>query len=118
MDNSKLDIALVNNKKILETGTSNLFFVKKNTIYSSKKDFYEGITYKFFKKKINRIIKKDILLKDLKTFDEIILVGSGKGVASVKSINQISWKRKNFEKYKLFLRYYKKAIKNSKSYRF
>ena len=28
-------------------------------------------------------------------YDEILLVGSGKGVASVKMIKQINWKRKN-----------------------
>ena len=117
IDNSKADIALVNNKKILETGTSNLLFIKKESIFSSKKDFYEGNTYKFFKTKIKRIIKKDIFLNELNKYDEILLIGSGKGVASVKSINQINWKRKNLKKYKLFLRYYKKAIKNCKSYR-
>ena len=39
---------------------------------------------------IYKIIKKDITLDSLKEFDEIILIGSGKGVASVKSINQIN----------------------------
>ena len=41
---------------------------------------------------------KDILVKDLKNYDEILLVGSGKGVASVKMIKQINWKRKNLKK--------------------
>jgi len=118
IDNSKSDIALINNKKILETGTSNLLFIKKNSVFSSKKDFYEGNTYKFFKTKIKRIIKKDILINELKKFDEIILIGSGKGVTSVKSINQIDWKRKNLNKFRLFSRLYQKAIKSCKPYRF
>merc|ERR1711991_417661 len=98
MDNSKSDIALVSNKKILETGTSNLLFVKNQKFFTPKKDYYEGNTYKFFKTKIRKIIKKDILLKEIKNYDEILLIGSGKGVASVRTINEIKRKRKNLEK--------------------
>ena len=65
MDNSRSDIGLVYNKKILETGTSNLLFVKNKKIFTPVKDYYEGNTYKFFKTKIKKIIKKDIFLKDL-----------------------------------------------------
>ena len=46
MDNSSSDVALVCNKKILETGTSNLLFVKNNKIFTPNKDYYEGNTYK------------------------------------------------------------------------
>ena len=34
MDTTKSDIALYKDNKILETGTSNLLFIKKNKIYS------------------------------------------------------------------------------------
>merc|ERR1711991_641399 len=98
MDNPKSDIALVSNKKLLETGTSNLLFVKDQKFFTPKKDYYEGNTYKFFKTKIRKIIKKDILLKEIKNYDEILLIGSGKGVASVRTINEIKRKRKNLEK--------------------
>ena len=118
MDNSKTDIGLVFNKKILETGTSNLLFIKNENVFTPKKDYYEGNTYKYFKTKIKRIKKKNILIKELNQYDEIILIGSGKGVASVKTINQIGWKRKSLNKYKLFSKYYKRAIKQSASYRF
>ena len=43
------------------------------------------------------MIKKDIFLKDLKSYDEILLVGTGKGIASINSIKQIGWKRKKFK---------------------
>jgi len=52
MDTTKSDIALYKNKKILESGTSNLLFIKKNKIYSPINNFYRGTTLKFFKKKI------------------------------------------------------------------
>ena len=48
MDVSKSDIALYKDNKILETGTSNLLFIKKNKIYSPLNEFYKGTTIKFF----------------------------------------------------------------------
>ena len=117
MDNSQSDIALVSNKKILETGTSNLLFVKDQKFFSPKKDYYEGNTYKFFKTKIKRIIKKDILLKEINDYDEILLLGSGKGVTSVRTINEIKWKRKNLEKFKLLSKYYDVVINKCTYYR-
>ena len=118
MDNSKSDIGLISNKKILETGTSNLLFVKKKKIYTQKKNFYEGNTYKFFKQKIKSIIKKDILIDELDKYDEILLIGSGKGVASIKTIKQIKWKRKSLIQYNKFLKIYNSAINNCNLYKF
>ena len=54
----------------------------------------------------------------IKNYDEILLVGSGKGVTSVKKINEINWKRKNLKKYKLLKRYYYSAIKRCSLYKF
>ena len=118
MDNSKSDIGLVSKKKILETGTSNLFFIKDKKIFTPKNYAYEGITYKFFKGKIKRIIKEDILVKEIKKFDEIILIGSGKGVTSVRTIKQIGWERKNLHCYKMLSKYYRSAINNCNLYKF
>ena len=118
MDNSKSDIALIKNKKILETGTSNLLFIKNKKIFTPKKDYYEGITYKFFKNKFKKIIKKDIFVKDLNNYDEIMLIGSGKGVASVKTIKEIDWKRKNLKFFRLFSKYYTSEIKRCNRYKF
>ena len=118
MDNSKSDIGLTFKNKILETGTSNLLFIKNKKIFIPKKSYYEGNTLKFFKTKIKGIIKKDILIKELNNYDEIILVGSGKGVASVKTIKQISWKRKNLKQFKIFLKYFKSAVKKCNKYKF
>ena len=118
MDNAKSDIGLVYKKKILETGTSNLLFIKNKKIFIPKKSYYEGNTLKFFKTKIKGIIKKDILIKELNNYDEIILVGSGKGVASVKTINQIGWKRKSLRQFKIFSRYYHSAVKKCTKYKF
>ena len=118
MDNSQSDIALVSNKRLLETGTSNLLFVKDQKFFTPKKDYYEGNTYKFFKTKIKKIIKKDILLKEIKNYDEILLIGSGKGVTSVRTINELKWKRKNLKTYNDLNKIFLKEIKRNKQYVF
>ena len=118
MDNSKSDIGLVYKKMILETGTSNLLFIGYNKIYTPTKGYYEGNTFKFIKSKIKKVIKKDIFIKDLKNYDEILLVGSGKGIASVKTIKQVGWKRKNLKKFKVLSKYYKSITNKCRPHRF
>ena len=98
VDSSKYDIALVSNKKILETGTSNLVFIKNDKIYSPKNNCYFGNTIKFISKKI-KINSKDIFISELNDYDEIILIGSGKGVTSVSKIDELSWKRRKTNYY-------------------
>ncbi len=114
LNTTKSDIALIVDKKVLETGTSNLLFISNNKIFSPKKNIYKGTNLKFFEKKIS-IIKKDIYLKKLNMFDEIILVGSGKGVTQVKHIQNIKWKRKKNIIYKKLLSIYNKEIKKQKN---
>ena len=118
MDNSKSDIILISKNKVMETGTSNLLFIKNKEVFGPKKDYYEGNTYKFLKTKIKKISKKNIYIKELNSYDEILLIGSGKGVASVKTIKEIGWKRKNLNRFNIFLKYYNLAIKKSKIYKF
>ena len=118
MDNSKSDIGLLSNNKLLETGTSNLLFIKDNKVFTPKKNYYEGNTYRYFKSKIKKIIKKDIFVKEIKDYDEILLIGSGKGVASVKTIKQLGWKRKNLNQFKNFSKHYRSAIRKCNLYKF
>ena len=116
IDTTKFDIALYKNKKILESGTSNLLFVQNNKIYSPINDFYKGTTLKFFLKKIN-IYKNNIFINSLNLYDEIIIIGSGKGVSSVNAIRNIRWKRKSLKFYKKLSNIYKKEIIISPIYR-
>ena len=118
MDNSKSDIGLLSNNKLLETGTSNLLFIKDNKVFTPKKNYYEGNTYKYFKSKVKRIIKKDVLVKEIKNYDEILLIGSGKGVASVKTIRQLGWKRKSLNQFRNFLKFYRSAINKCNLHKF
>ena len=98
-DPSKTDIALVYKGKILETCTSNILFFKNKEYFSPKNNCYIGNTINYLKGKI-KISFKDIYYRDLKKFDEVMLIGSGKGVTSVKYIKQMNWKSKNNFGYK------------------
>jgi branched-subunit amino acid aminotransferase/4-amino-4-deoxychorismate lyase len=98
------------NNKILESGTSNILLIKDNKVYSPLKGIYRGITYKFFKQKLKKIINKNILINTLDSYDEIILIGSGKGVASIQTIRNIKWKRRSLKFYKKLSYIYNKEI--------
>ena len=93
LDSTRFDIALVYKNKILETGTSNLIFVKDGKVFSPKKYSYFGNTIKFINKKI-KINFKDISIDEINNFEEIMLIGSGKGITSVYKIKELNWKRK------------------------
>ena len=116
MDTTKSDICLCKDNKILETGTSNLLFVKGKQIYSPIKNFYEGTTFKFFLNKLKKIKRKNIYVDSLHEYDEIIVIGSGKGVVSVKSIEKPFWKRKSLKNYRIFSKIYLKAVTNCPRY--
>jgi branched-subunit amino acid aminotransferase/4-amino-4-deoxychorismate lyase len=116
MDTTKSDIALYKNKKILESGTSNLLFVKKNKIYSPINNFYKGTTLKFFTKKLKKIKKRNIFIDSLESYDEIIIIGSGKGVVSVNSIEKPFWKRKSLKSYRILSKIYQQAVTNCPRY--
>ena len=116
MDTTKLDIALYSNKKVLESGTSNILFIKKNKIYSPISNFYKGTTLKFFTKKLKKIKKKNILIDSLNEYDEIIVIGSGKGVVSVNSINKPYWRRKSLKYYRILLKIYQQVVTNCPRY--
>ena len=117
MDNTTSDVALCFQNKILESGTSNILFIKKNKIYSPSKNIYKGITYDFFKKKLGKINNKEILVNTLVDYDEILLIGSGKAVTSIETINEIKWRRKNLKYYKILSKLYKKEISKCPVYR-
>ena len=117
MNNSKSDIGLCFEKKILESGTSNILFIEGNKIYSPSKNIYRGVTYNFFKRKLGKINNKEILINSLKNYDEILLIGSGKAVTTVETIKEINWKRKSFKYYKILSNFYKKEILKCPVYR-
>jgi branched-subunit amino acid aminotransferase/4-amino-4-deoxychorismate lyase len=117
MNNTTSDVGLCFEKKILESGTSNIFFIKKDMVYSPSKNIYKGVTYSFFKKKLGKITNKEILVSTLNDYDEILLIGSGKAVTSVDTIKEINWKRNGLKYYKILSSFYKKEILRCPVYR-
>ena len=116
IDTSCSDIGLCVNNNILESATSNILFVSNNKIYSPINKFYKGITFNFFKKKIGKIIKKNIFINSLHIYDEIILIGSGKGVVSVDYIKKPYWRRKSYKIYRFLSKIYRDPVTNCPRY--
>ena len=110
-DTTRNDVALYFNNYFLETCTSNLLFIRNNQIYSPYKNFYKGITYKYFSKKI-KIKKKNISIKEIDNYSEILLIGSGKGVTSVFKIPSLNWTRKNNKIFIKLNKIYEKGLLN------
>ena len=50
------------------------------------------------------------MLNSLNQYDEIIVLGSGKGVTSVDAIKNTKWKRKSFKYYRILSKIYQQAI--------
>ncbi|MDC0417934.1 aminotransferase, partial [Candidatus Pelagibacter sp.] len=78
------------------------------------KGFYKGITFRSLEKKLPKIHKRNIFVNQLQEFDEIILIGSGKGVVSVSKIYENNWKRKSLNYFKLISKIFNSEIKKCK----
>jgi len=107
----KEEILFYNKSKILEGSTTNLIFVKNNQLFIPKNSYYFGITLSYLTKTIPYKTKKiDILISNFYEYSEILLVGSGKGVVSISSIDQLNWYRSSLKMYKSILKEYSKVL--------
>ena len=52
-------------------------------------------------------------LNNLNDYDEILIVGSGKGVVSVSSIEKNLWRRKSTKLFNKLVKIYKSEVKNN-----
>ena len=105
------EFILFKNNYLLEGCTTNILCVRNKIIYIPKKNFYKGVTMTHLLSKTKRVSKKiNISVDKLSTFDEILLVGSGKGVVSLESINKINWRPKSDLIYKELLNLYKRIV--------
>ena len=103
------DVGLCHRGEIVETGTSNIIFSKQNRLFSPRNNCYIGNTIKYLRKKIE-IKFENIFIKDLDLYDEILLVGSGKGVTSVAEIKKFNWKRRSNLNFKKLNKIYERLI--------
>ena len=108
------EILFYNRKMILEGSTTNLIMTKNDQMIMPTGNYYKGITMNFFLKKFKNKFKfkfKSITFADLLLADEIILVGSGKGVIKVSSIPEIKWFCSSSKMFKRFSSIYEAQLK-------
>ena len=111
IDMQEQEILLLKDNFLLEGCTTNILCVRNKTIYFPKNNFYKGTTMTYLLSKTKRPSKQiNISVHNLYTFDEIILVGSGKGVISLKLIKNIDWAPKSNLIYKELLNTYNKLL--------
>lgn len=107
----KEEIIFYNKKIILEGSTTNIIFAIDNKLVIPKQFYYYGITLTYLINKFKNIIqKKDITISSISNFTEIILVGSGKGVVSLSSIEELNWNRSSKKMYNLVNQKYLKLL--------
>ena len=114
IDMQKKEILFYSKKIILEGSTTNLIMIKNNQMIVPTGNYYKGITMNFFLKKFKNKFKfkfKSITFADLLLADEIMLVGSGKGVVKVSSIPQIKWFSSSSKMFKRFSSIYEAQLK-------
>ena len=96
INSQSCEVILMNKKNILEGCTTNIICVKNKKLFLPKTKYYFGTTLQFIVRHTKRrIVKKNINVKDLGLFDEILLVGSGKGVIKLQNIPQVKWNSKS-----------------------
>jgi len=111
INSKKQEIILYNKGILLEGCTTNIICIRNKKIYIPIKNYYKGITVSYLLNLTKREIKKtNIFVNDIYKYEEILLIGSGKGVVSVSSIPQINWKSQSDLVYKEFKYLYEKLL--------
>jgi len=112
IDMQKKEILFYSKKMILEGSTTNLIMIKNNQMIMPTGNYYKGVTMNFFIKRFKNKCKfKSITYEDLLSADEIILIGSGKGVVKVSSIPQIKWFSSSSKMFKILSSIYEAQLK-------
>ena len=108
---NKEEIVFYKNNSLLEGSTTNIIAVKKDILFIPLKSYYFGTTLRYLLDNTKmKIIKQNIKKNDLKSYSELLLVGSGKEVISVSSIRNLAWRRTSFIAYKKLKNIYKKLL--------
>ena len=111
INSQKQEIILYDRGRLLEGCTTNIVCIRNKKIYIPIKNYYNGTTVSYLLNVTKRkIIKSNILLNDIHKYEEILLIGSGKGVVSLSLIPQINWKSQSDIVYKEFKNLYKKLL--------
>ena len=111
---SENEIILLRDNEITEGAVTNLVFVKGDKIYIPKTGYYHGNTLKLIEEiSKSKFIKRKILLEDLKEYSEILSIGSGRGITSIKKIQSTLWKRASTKYFQKLKKDYETMIKRN-----
>ena len=111
INSQKQEIILFNRGALLEGCTTNIVCIRNKKIYIPVRNYYKGVTISYLLNLTKRKIKKtNILVNDMHKYEEILLIGSGKGVVRLSLIPEINWKSKSDLVYKEFEHLYKKIL--------
>ena len=111
---SENEIILSRDSEITEGAVTNLIFIKEGKVYIPKIGYYYGNTLKLVEKISKfKFIKKTIFEKELNQYSEILSIGSGRGITSIKSIQSIFWKRKSTTYFQKLKKDYETMVKNN-----
>ncbi len=110
--NNAHEILFVNNYKVYECSSSNIFFIKNNKIYTSKdEDVLMGVTRrKVFEICSNlgiEIIKVDLYLKDINKMNSAFITSTSRNILPVNKINLKKYNTNNKILKKLILEFEK-----------
>lgn len=89
------DALLVDDTKVLETSTANIFFYKNEVLYTPKSNILFGTTRNLILEytKLNNIIccERDILITEIDNFDGCFITNAVIGAQSVSKINNVEF---------------------------
>jgi branched-subunit amino acid aminotransferase/4-amino-4-deoxychorismate lyase len=101
---------------IRETATSNLIFVENNKLIIPDKWVLNGVIlqkilpYLLDNFDVSRRIPKD---QDISSFDEILLCGTGRGIAPLVSLSELGWTSQGKDTFVKVRSYYEALIKSA-----
>ncbi len=108
---NKEEIVFYRKNSLLEGSTTNIIAVKNDILFIPLRNYYFGVTLGYLLDNTKmKITKQNIHIEKLNNYSELLLVGSGKEVVSISSINNLDWKRASFKTYKKLRKIYKKLL--------
>ena len=88
---------------IRESATANLIFVQGNNLMIPEKRILQGITLRHLISRLQdsfSITRSSPLDQDISQFDEVLLCGTGRGVAPLSSLPELGWSSRSNDVFK------------------
>ncbi len=89
-ENGALEILYVNEGKVLECATSNIFLIKDNVLITPEEEVLEGITRKIVLKLAEqdyKVERREVSFQELKSADEVFITASFKDIVPVVKVD-------------------------------